>query len=91
MGDKHKLTDTVIDNVEYYFHVSMNRKVGTNAEETRNEILSALYHFTSTDHKPQHEKCVKDRDSWCFYNKGLARGETPVSHEKNESVVPPDR
>lgn len=90
-GWKHKLTNTVIHNVLYYFHVSMNRKVGTGAEEMRNEILSVLYHCTSTDQKTQHEKCVKGRESWCLYNKGLARGETPVSHAKNESVFPPDR
>ncbi len=73
MGGKYKLTDTVIDDVEYYFHVSMNKKVGTNAEEMRNEILSVLYYCTSTDQKPQHEKCAKSKDSWCSYSKSLAR------------------
>ena len=82
MGGRHKLTDTVIDHLQHYFQVSLNRKVHTSAEEMREEILSTFFHCTSTDENPQHDKCPKNENSWCFYNKSIARGETPPSHSK---------
>ncbi|MPC52608.1 hypothetical protein E2C01_046480 [Portunus trituberculatus] len=48
----------------------------------REEILSSFYHCTSTDAKPQHQLCTQGEKSWCFYNKALARGETPASHTR---------
>ncbi|KAJ4437513.1 hypothetical protein ANN_17658 [Periplaneta americana] len=37
----------------------------------------------STDNKPQHSKCPEGEDSWCFYNRAVAKKEPPGSHEDN--------
>ena len=82
MGGRHKLTDTVIDHLQYYFSVSLKRKVGTTASAMRDEILSSFHHCTSTDAKPKHHLCTKGPNSWCFYNKHLALGKKPPNHKK---------
>lgn len=63
MGGKHRLTDVVINHLQFYFQVSLNRKVGTTSREMRDEILSTYYHCTSTDDNPQHDLCAKGSDS----------------------------
>ena len=37
----------------------------------------------STDEEPLHSKCPPGSDSWCFYQKAMAKGETPGPHKDN--------
>ncbi|KAK3918961.1 Dual-specificity RNA methyltransferase [Frankliniella fusca] len=46
------------------------------------EINATLDHMNSTDKKPKHNKCPKDVESWCFYNKAKAKKEKPKSHQQ---------
>ena len=39
----------------------------------------------STDASQQHQRCPEGVDSKCFYQKVLARGEHPVSHQDHPS------
>ena len=39
----------------------------------------------STDASPQHQRCPEGVDSKCFYQKALARGEQPGSHQDHPS------
>lgn len=80
MSGRHKLTDLVIDHLQFYFQLSLKRKLHTSPSEMRDEILSTFYHCTSTDAKPQHQLCPKGKESWCFYNKAMACNKTPASH-----------
>ena len=82
MGGRNKLTETVIDHLQYYFSVSLKRRVGTTASEMRDEILSSFHHCTSSDAEPKHHLCTKGPNSWCFYNKNLALGKVPPTHKK---------
>ena len=82
MRGKDKLTNMVIDHLQYYFPVSLSRKVGTSAVEMRNEIISSFYHCSSTDEKPHHDLCTNGTESWCFYNRAKARGEVQASYKK---------
>lgn len=79
-GGRNKLTDAVIDSLQYYYQVSLNRKIRTSASEMSNEILSSFYYCTSSDDRPNHEYCPKGSNSWCFYNRSLANEEKPKSH-----------
>ncbi|GFW43316.1 uncharacterized protein TNCV_2923641 [Trichonephila clavipes] len=45
-------------------------------------IYATLFHRISTDQKPQHFKCPTGKDSWCFFQVALARGEVPCPHVK---------
>ncbi|GFY15626.1 uncharacterized protein TNCV_1282741 [Trichonephila clavipes] len=46
-------------------------------------IYATLFHSISTDQKPQYFKCPTGKDSWCFLQAALARGEIPGPHVKH--------
>jgi hypothetical protein len=49
----------------------------------KSEFLAPLQHCVSTDEVPRHNKCAKGEDSWCFYNRPLAKEEIPGSHKSH--------
>ena len=49
----------------------------------KNAIFATIYHCASTDENPQHQKCPKGKDSWCFYQSAKAKNLTPGLHSKN--------
>ncbi|GFT45912.1 uncharacterized protein TNCV_2250521 [Trichonephila clavipes] len=62
------------------FHVCSNKG---DVEAMRAAIYTTLFHSISTDQKPQHFKCPTGKDSWCFFQAALARGEVPYPHIKH--------
>ncbi|GFX93083.1 uncharacterized protein TNCV_140271 [Trichonephila clavipes] len=46
-------------------------------------IYATLFHSISTNQKPQHFKCLTGKDSWCFFQAALGRGEVPGPHVKH--------
>lgn len=81
LGGKNKLTGKVIENLQFYFGLSIKRKVNTTPEEMKNEVMSSFYHCSSTDTDLKHDLCPLSNDSWCFYQKAIANGEKPPSHK----------
>ena len=79
-GGTGKLTEITITRLEYYFGQSLKKKVNTSPEEMRDCIMSSFFHCSSTDANPCHHLCPKSEQSWCFYEKAKAKGETPPSH-----------
>ncbi|GFT20096.1 uncharacterized protein TNCV_4994651 [Trichonephila clavipes] len=49
-------------------------------------IYATLFHSISTDQKPQHFKCPTGKDSCCFFQAALARGEVPGPHVKHVKI-----
>ncbi|KAK2186943.1 hypothetical protein NP493_184g00016 [Ridgeia piscesae] len=49
----------------------------------RNAILASFDHCSSTDEKPQHDRCPVGARSWCYYQKALATGHEPGPHRTN--------
>ena len=45
--------------------------------------IDNFYHVSSTDAKPQHDRCPQGNDSLCFYQKALAEGKQPGDHKSN--------
>ncbi|GFT20138.1 uncharacterized protein TNCV_1945731 [Trichonephila clavipes] len=41
-----------------------------------------MFHSISTNQKPQQFKCPTGKDSWCFFQGALSRGEVPGPHVK---------
>ncbi|GFX92994.1 uncharacterized protein TNCV_139381 [Trichonephila clavipes] len=57
----------------------------TKVEAIKTAIYATLFHSISTVRKSQHFKCLTGKDSWCFFQADLARGEVPgplVKHVK---------
>ena len=45
------------------------------------DINAKFFHCLSTDAVPQHQFCPKGVDSWCKYQKALAKKEAPPKHK----------
>ena len=80
LGGRSKLTEPVITRMSYYFGVSVRRCANTTPEQMNNDIMSSLYHCTSTDEEPRHHLCPASEDSWYFFERAKAKGQTPPSH-----------
>lgn len=82
-GKKHgSLTgNTIIRLQKYYANAIRNNKNDITAMKTA--VLATLHHCSSTDEKPFHRKCPTGPDTWCFYNKAIALGMQPGSHQKH--------
>ena len=50
-------------------------------EAMRKAVFATLFHLMSTDEfPPHHNRCPTGQDSWCFFNKAIARNEEPAPH-----------
>ena len=54
-------------------------------EKWKSAVMATFQHCTSTDDEPQLAQCPEGLDSWCFYQRTLARGDTPPSHTEKVS------
>ncbi|KAJ4425603.1 hypothetical protein ANN_27799 [Periplaneta americana] len=82
-GRSHgSLKDSTIIIISNYYRNAMYQHKGEK-EGMKNAIYAILHHCRSTDEKPDHRKCQKGEDSWCFFNRALARNERPGCHVDN--------
>ena len=70
----------------YYRHAIISNK--NNVSEMKKQIMSTLYHCSSTDQKHNHLLCPQGKKSWCFYNHTVAENKKPPSHSVVKSCVP---
>lgn len=79
-GRKHgNLTAQKIEKIARYYRNAILQHSG-NVPGMKNAIYAILDHCRSTDRQPKHSKCPSGEQSWCFYNRALAKNETPGSH-----------
>ena len=65
LGGKGKLTDTMIDKIQYYYGIAMRSNTG-DREAMKKNILASLFHCASNDKHPWHSTyCPPGKDSWC--------------------------
>ena len=48
----------------------------------KKDVLATFFHLTSNDRNKNHSYCPSGKESWCFFNKAVAKNETPQSHKK---------
>ena len=49
-------------------------------QKRKSAVFAFLYHCSSTDKAPKHNKCPTCSESWCFYQRALAGNEKHISH-----------
>lgn len=76
------LKQTTIVKLTKYYQNSILRNQDS-VDNMRTDILATLHHCVSSDSVPRHMKCPQSEQSWCFYNRALAKGETPGPHTEN--------
>lgn len=46
-------------------------------------VLATLKHMSSTDEAPKHDLCPEGPDSWCKYQRAVAKNEKPPPHKES--------
>ncbi|GFY14923.1 uncharacterized protein TNCV_234731 [Trichonephila clavipes] len=84
LGGKSRgsLKEETIKKLSQYYQNAIHWNKG-DVEAMKTAIYATLFHSISTDQKPQHFKCPTGKDSWCFFQAALARGEVPGPHVKH--------
>lgn len=76
---KGSLKSKTIETLQRYYRNSIVQNLG-NVQAMKSNIYATLYHCSSTDDEPRHIKCPTGEESWCFYNRAIAKGENPGKH-----------
>ena len=80
-GGRTGLTDADIDRISaHYGQCIRNQQPEGTVDDLRNRILAIYYHASSHDEEPRHGQCPIGENSWCWYQKAIAKNETPASH-----------
>ena len=93
ISGKGKLTDGLIKKLTNYYGRAIKDNTG-NLEGMRNAVWASFFHTLSTDTDPHHSRCPTGDESWCFYQRALARNEEPREHRKEfprdicQAIVP---
>ncbi|GFW16748.1 uncharacterized protein TNCV_1639841 [Trichonephila clavipes] len=84
LGGKSRgsLKEETIKKLSQYYQNAIHWNKG-DVEAMKTAIYATLFHSISMDQKPQHFKCPTGKDSWCFFQAALARGEVPGPHVKH--------
>ncbi|GFT86906.1 uncharacterized protein TNCV_4300441 [Trichonephila clavipes] len=73
LSGKGKLTDNFIDRLQNYYGIAVCSNVG-NLTAMQQNVIAALYHCASSDKKPMHSQCPIGKESWCYFQRGVANG-----------------
>ena len=65
-----------------YYGVAI-RAHPNNLDNMTDAVFATYYHAISSDDAPQHDRCPSGEDSWCFFKRAEATGETPGPHRDN--------
>ena len=79
-----RLTENKCDSLQNFYRGAILNNI-PNIDKMRSAVWASLFHSMSTDASPQHQRCPEGVDSKCFYQKALARGEQPGSHQDHPS------
>ncbi|GFW85009.1 uncharacterized protein TNCV_1612581 [Trichonephila clavipes] len=73
--------ETIKKGSRYYKNAIRSKKGDVEAKKIA--FHATLFHSTSAYQKSQHFKCLSGKDSWCFFQTALARGEVLGPHVKH--------
>ena len=76
-----KLTDPIIAKLTKYYGRAIRENVG-DADAMAQAVQATLFHVSSTDETPKHQLCPDGENSWCFYKRAEATGESQTHTKK---------
>ncbi|GFU43235.1 uncharacterized protein TNCV_1566841 [Trichonephila clavipes] len=84
LGGKSRgsLKEETIKKLSRYYQNAIHSNK-SDVEAMKTAIYATFFHSISTDQKPQHIICSTGKDSSCFFQAALARGEVPGPHIKH--------
>ena len=81
ISGKGRLSDPVIKKLTAYYGNAIKKNTG-DLVQMRKAVWSSFFHTISTDEDPHHGRCPSGEDSWCFFQRAIARNEEPRPHSK---------
>ena len=78
LGKVTKKKQTLL--TQYYAHAL--KTYAPDVDAMRKGVLASLYHFMSSDDKPQHQHCLPGESSWCRWQRCQVTGEQYEHHQK---------
>ncbi len=85
ISGKGKLTQAKILKIQNYY----GRAIKDHADDVdllKKRLMAILFHLSSTDENPKHHHCPSGENSWCFWQRALAKDVEPGSHKDHETV-----
>ena len=86
LGGKERLTQGVIDSMQTYYGRVIRKIVKKDIPDDQkitqmqSGIKAILYHRASSSSKPQHQYCPTGEQSWCEYQRDLAKQTQEYEH-----------
>ena len=78
ISGKGKLTNALIDKLQTYYGLAIKRNPGE-VDQMYSSIWATFLHMSSTDEDPRHKHCPQGEDSWCFYQKSVAKKNSQIA------------
>ena len=85
IAGKGRLTKVKIQKIQNYYGRAIKDNC-SDVELCKNRIMAILLHLSSTDAAPKHAQCPPGANSWCFFQRSLAKSEDPGSHKEHETL-----
>ena len=85
ISGKGKLTQEKVNKIQNYYGRAIKDNVG-DIPLLKKRIFAILLHLSSSDKNPKHVHCPPGETSWCFWQRAIAKSETPGSHADHETL-----
>ena len=72
IGGRGRLTDNVIDSMQVYYGKAIRNNTHS-VKAMQDAIWAIWYHMQSTDKNPDHSRCPVGKDSWCGFQRDVAK------------------
>ena len=72
IGGRGRLTDNVIDSMQVYYGKAIRNNTHS-VKAMQDAIWAIWYHMQSTDKSPDHSRCPVGDDSWCGFQRDVAK------------------
>lgn len=82
LGGKGRLTQDRIKKITNYYGYAL-RSHKHDVPGMQRAVGAILQHMPSTDEAPKHSLCPEGPESWCKYNRALAKNEVPPPHQNS--------
>lgn len=86
IGGRKRLSEANINLIQLYYGLAIRRNTES-LEKMKAAIWGEYFHLGSTNAKPEHGLCPKGEDTWCKYQKAVAKNE-PYDHTKHTHLAP---
>ena len=82
VGDKGRLTENRIDKLQVYFGKAIRQNTHS-IRAMQTAIMAIWHHGKSTNDNPDHGLCPEGENTWCGFQRDIAKGTSDYVHRPN--------